>query len=233
MNYVIIGASRGLGAGVAEGLPVKGDTVWMVSRTRPQSLDLTDGVERHWVQVDLSQSGWSKGLKEAVGTTPVDLLLHTAGTWESSEDLRVVPDEEFHRILSVNTASFVEAAMGLHDNLSEAVRGWIIAIASTAALDNATGPRAAYAASKFGIRGAVHGLREAFRDSGVGVCCISPGGLASDVPYSPDPTQALKRYEATRIPTSDFIIILRSLLSLSKATCVKEIVMPAQQDLDV
>ena len=38
-TFIIFGASRDLGTGLAAGLPVKGDKVFLVSRSRPEVLE--------------------------------------------------------------------------------------------------------------------------------------------------------------------------------------------------
>lgn len=37
-----------------KGLPSSGDTVWIVSRSEPSSLNIDDGVRRIWLKIDLS-----------------------------------------------------------------------------------------------------------------------------------------------------------------------------------
>ncbi len=54
-NYIIFGASKGLGDAFVKGLPEPGDKVWIVSRSRPKSLDINDGVQRVWLEADLTQ----------------------------------------------------------------------------------------------------------------------------------------------------------------------------------
>jgi len=53
-NIMVIGASRGLGAALAHGVPHPGDHTWLVSRGRPTVLDVDDDVTRTWVQADLA-----------------------------------------------------------------------------------------------------------------------------------------------------------------------------------
>ncbi len=55
-NIPIFGSSRGLGAALIWGVPVRGDKVWLVSRGRPD-LDDRDGVQRVWIEADLSAHG--------------------------------------------------------------------------------------------------------------------------------------------------------------------------------
>ena len=66
-NILILGASRGLGAGFARDLPSPGDTVWMVSRGEPAMLRQDDGVKRIWVQADLASHEAATTLEVGLG----------------------------------------------------------------------------------------------------------------------------------------------------------------------
>ncbi|MBD2534489.1 hypothetical protein H6G97_35360 [Nostoc flagelliforme FACHB-838] len=84
-NIAIFGASRGVGLGFSVGLPDAGDTVFLISRTRPPSLDRADQVSRVWVPADLSltQTAAVK-VAEAIGDRAVDFLFYNAGIWEEN-----------------------------------------------------------------------------------------------------------------------------------------------------
>ena len=229
-TFVIIGASRGLGSGLAEGLPEAGDQLIMVSRARPKALDLSDGVIRKWLALDVANPEWAAQLSTAIGLSPVDMLVYVAGVWESSDEPAAVKADEFYNILAVNTAGFIAAAQALASNLKLAKRGIIAVIGSTEGLENAAGPCIAYAASKFGVRGAAHSLRDYFRSSGVMVTCLSLGCIATDTSFNQGILEAIRRHDGRRIPIEDIRNILRFLLGISPATCIKEIDVPAQLD---
>ena len=106
-------------------------------------------------------------------------------------------------------------------------------IGSTSGLENEGSGLVATAASKFGVRGAVHALREICRDAGVAVTCLSPGTLATDFTLNDGVEPVLNRYGRTRIPVGDVVALTRAVLRLSPASCVKEIHMPALGDPEV
>ena len=58
----------------------------------------------------------------------------------------------------------------------------------------------------------------------------TPGMIATEVPYDVGIEQALSQFNATQIPVQDVVAIARCILSLSRASCVKEITMPALAD---
>ena len=81
-DFIIFGASQGLGDAFVKGLPIEGDTVWMVSRTRPESLDINDGVNRKWLSIDLSSQQQISALKETLKDIAIDVLIYNVGVWE-------------------------------------------------------------------------------------------------------------------------------------------------------
>ncbi len=233
-RFVILGASRGLGAAFNAGLPAAGDVAWLVSRTRPE-LDLPDGARRLWVQADLALPGAADALAEALYGQPVDVLLYNAGIWETDAfgaeyDFARVPPDENERVIVVNLTAAIRCIQKLLPNLRQSAHGKLILIGSTSGLENARAPEVAYGASKFGLRGAAHALREHLRRDGVAVTVINPGSLATDVPFSAGAAPALKKHGRSAIPLTDLVALVKCLIHLSPASCVKEIDWPAMDD---
>ena len=81
MNYLITGASRGLGDALARGLPSAGDTVYLVSRSTPPSLALQDGIARHWLEADLNREDAAEIIAGGLTVDVIDVLIHNAGIW--------------------------------------------------------------------------------------------------------------------------------------------------------
>lgn len=83
----------------------------------------------------------------------------------------------------------------------------------------------ASAASKFGLRGAAHALREHCRDAGVRVTCLNSGW------FSGDPV-ALAGPAPKPLPVEDLVELVRCISRLSDATCVKELVVTSTTDVE-
>ncbi len=232
-NLLILGASRGLGAALVEGLPRKGDRVFGLSRSVPDWSRRKSPIKRHWIEADLTELGAVQNARVIIGKTPIDALIHVAGIWDEVT-FEAMHDDEIAEILDVDLRSFLAFARGLAPNLRRADHAKIIAIGSTTGLENSGDMTAvAYASAKFGLRGACQALRQHFRKDGIAVTCLSPGSIASDVALGDGAAAALKKHRGKRMPVADIVAMTRCILDLSPAACVKEIAMPALKDEDV
>lgn len=236
-HFLIIGASRGLGLGFSIGLPDPGDSVFLVSRTRPPSLDRSDQVSRFWIQADLSvpQTAAMK-ISEAIGTRAVDFLLYNAGIWEENAfeatySFEESTPQEMEQIIHVNLLSAILCTHRLIPNLKLSSNPRVVYISSLSGLDNSGAPEVANTASKFGLRGIVHALRECLREHRIPVTSLNPGNIAAEIPYEISVEEAIRTYNGTRIPMQDLVLLLRCLRQLSRVSCVKEIDIPAMPDL--
>lgn len=237
-NYIIFGASQGLGDAFVKGLPTKGDTVWVVSRTRPSSLDLDDGVNRKWLTIDLSSQQHIPALKEALQGVAIDVCIYNVGVWEKhgfEDDYTFDKDEvgDIANLININVTSTIKYIQALLPNLRQAENGKIILIGSTAGLDHSNNAQVSFVTSKFGLRGITNALREHVRKDKIAVTCINPGELAAEVPFEERAEKAIKLYEGTRIPVQDIVAIVQCVINLSPVSCVKEINIPAITDMNV
>jgi NAD(P)-dependent dehydrogenase (short-subunit alcohol dehydrogenase family) len=228
-NYLIFGASRGLGALFSRELPKAGDTVWVVSRSEP-FLDEADGVERIWIPADLSMRGTGTLIAQKYGDEPLDVCLYNAGIWEEDAfseqyDYEKVNDEETERIIAINLTSAIISVQKLLPNLRRSKNAKIIFTGSVNGLDNSRQPEVAYNASKFGLRGVTHALREVVRKDRISVTCVNLGSAAA----TKDEMEADANARSMVSP-DDLIAVMRCIISLSNASCVKEIDLLAMAD---
>jgi short-subunit dehydrogenase len=231
-HLLILGASRGLGAALVEGLPRKGDQVFGLSRSEPAWNRRKAAIKRGWIEADLCELGAVQNARRAIGKAPIDALIHVAGIWDEAS-FEEMHDDEIAEILDVDLRAFLAFTRGLAPNLRRADHAKIIAIGSTNGLDNGDMTAVAYSAAKFGLRGACQALRQHFRKDGIAVTCLSPGSIASEVAYGDGTAAALKKHRGKRMPVGDIVAMIRCVLDLSPAACVKEIAMPALKDEDV
>ncbi|WP_339297594.1 SDR family NAD(P)-dependent oxidoreductase [Paenibacillus sp. FSL R5-0623] len=234
-NIIVFGASKGLGNAFVRGVPQSGDKVWVVSRSKPESLSVEDGVERIWIQADLSELQAAEQVASQLQGETLDVLIYNVGIWEKEgfeEHYTFDKDEpaDISQLIHVNVTSTIVCIQALLPQLRQSEAGKIILIGSTAGLSNAGSSQVSFVASKFAIRGITEALREHTRNDRIAVTCINPGELAAEIPYEDGMERALAEYGGTRIPLQDMVAIVRCIISLSKAACVKEINMPALTD---
>ncbi|QUL57682.1 SDR family NAD(P)-dependent oxidoreductase [Paenibacillus tritici] len=236
-NYLVFGASKGLGDAFVRGLPEQGDKVWVVSRTKPDNLQLNDGVERIWIQADLADLQAAQRVGDALQNETLDVLIYNVGIWEKEgfEDHYTFDQDDpadISRLIHVNITSAIVGIQALLEPLRKSAAGKIILIGSTAGLSNANSTQVSFVASKFAIRGITEALREHTRQDRIAVTCINPGELAAEIPYAEGMDRALAEYNGTRIPLQDIVSIVKCIVSLSSAACVKEINIPAITDMN-
>lgn len=235
MNLLIVGASRGLGAAFAQGLPAAGDRVWMVSRQPPQFPDPADGVQRLWIEADMAAADGVPRIVAALGDGAIDGLIYNVGIWEKtafSDAYRFdqVSPLEHQRILQVNLGAAIDCVQAVLPHLRRSRQARVIFISSISGVENVGSPEVGYVASKFGLRGVTHALRETLRPEGIPVSCLNPGMIATEIPYEAGIDAVLAAFHQSQIPVQDVVAMVGCILSLSPAACVKEIHMPALAD---
>jgi NAD(P)-dependent dehydrogenase (short-subunit alcohol dehydrogenase family) len=179
---LVTGASRGIGGAVAEGLRSAGARVVRVSRTlRPEEgfLDLPADL------ADPAQLDALVSRLEAVGVP--DIVVSNAGGF-LLRPLAQTSVAEFDAQLAINLRAPFALARSLLPRMHAAARaGCYVTVGSVA--DHVGFPEnAAYAASKYGLRGLHETLLAEYRGSGVRLTLVSPGPTDTTMwdPFDPD-----------------------------------------------
>jgi NAD(P)-dependent dehydrogenase (short-subunit alcohol dehydrogenase family) len=181
---LVTGASRGIGAAVADSLGAAGGTIVRVARS------LTDGWHdgRLDLRADLTDAEQAARMAERVrheAGVP-DIVVHNAGSFLLKPLAETTPDE-FDAQIQVNLRSGFLVARALLPAMAALRRGTFVSIGSVA--DHVGLPEnAAYAASKYGLRGLHETLVAEYRGSGVRLALISPGATDTSIwdPFDPD-----------------------------------------------
>jgi NAD(P)-dependent dehydrogenase (short-subunit alcohol dehydrogenase family) len=168
---VVTGASRGIGAATAELLAAEGAHVIRVAR----SLTAGSHGSFHDVPCDLTDPAQVNRLGVRIVTQhgAPDIVVSNAGSF-LLRPLEKTDPTEFGQQLAVNLAAPFHVAHAFLPAMREAAKGSFISVGSVA--DHVGFPEnAAYAASKFGLRGLHETLLAEYRGSGVRLTLVSPG----------------------------------------------------------
>ena len=221
-KIVVVGASGGVGAAVAEHMMPRTTNLITVSRSFSNL--------GKWVKADLSTKEGIETINCAVGNSPLDALLYMGGTWEaeaftSQYSFEKCTDEDLENVIAVNLLAPIRLVKSLLPQLRQATNPKIIFLGALSGLDNFPAREVANSASKFGLRGVVHALREELRQERIAVTIINPGNIAT--PEVLDDLKQAGQPEINAIPLSDLLSVIDCVLSLSRSTCLKEIQIPA------
>jgi 3-oxoacyl-[acyl-carrier protein] reductase len=221
-TLLVTGASRGIGLAVAEHLVSQADRLLAVSRTKAPVGE--------WIQADLSELAGVETVVNAIGGDRLDALLYMGGTWEthaftSQYSFEDCSDADIAQVIAVNLVAPIRLVKALLPALRRSDNPKIIFMGALSGRDNFSGREVANSASKFGLRGVVHSLREELRSQQIGVTVINPGNVGTPEVLADLAADNLSGGEA--IPLTDLLKIIDCILSLSRATCIKEIDVPA------
>ena len=221
-NLIVVGASRGVGTAVSEHLISRTNRLIAVSRSASPVGE--------WVKADISTKQGVEIVRNSVGDCVLDGLLYMGGTWENKAftqdySFEKCSDEDIENVLLVNLLAPIRLTKSLLPALRKSSNPKIIFMGALSGLDNFPAREVANSASKFGLRGAVHALREELRQDRIAATVINPGNIAT-----PEVLSDLKeagQSEQNAIPLQDLLQVIDCVLSLSRATCIKEIQIPA------
>lgn len=193
ISAVVTGASRGIGAAVADALETAGALAVRLSRSAATDTPLaairrSRGVDRRIeLRCDISRESDVQRVAEMVlGTLGApDVLVHCAGTF-LLKPLESTSAEDFRTQLDVNlTGAFLVLRAFVPAMAKRG--GHVLTIGSIA--DHVAFPgNTAYGASKWGLRGLHEVLRAEYEGSGVRFTLLSPGATDTSLwdPIDPD-----------------------------------------------
>jgi short-subunit dehydrogenase len=173
-RVVVTGASRGIGAAVADAFEARGCEVGRVSRSGAISADVGD-------------PGSIERALEDLG--PIDVLVANAGIahYLPFAEMPLETVDELTRVNWLGTAYSVRAAL---PGMLQRGRGHIVIVSSGAGIRSFPGA-AVYGATKAAQRGFGEALRHELKGSGIGLTMVYPGQIRS----------ALHDHEKERMPS--------------------------------
>jgi len=181
---LVTGASRGIGAAVAAALAREGARVIRVARSLTEST--AEGTQD--IPCDLTDPSQVSRLGSRVIAQhgPPDIVVSNAGGF-LLRPLEATEAADLEKQLAVNLQAPFYVAKAFLPAMREAGRGSFITVGSVA--DHVGFPgNAAYAASKYGLRGLHETLLAEYQGTGVRLTLVSPGPTDTAVwdPIDPD-----------------------------------------------
>lgn len=235
MRVMVVGASKGLGRAFVEGLGQDASLIVGVARRAPPGITVPPGCELRWIAADLSRPEAAVQQIAAQAPDALDAILYNLGVWEEhafSEDYDFLTDSpaEIARMVDINVTATILLLQRLIPRVLRARKPQVILTGSTSALAGNGRPEVTFGASKHALRGIADALRESFRERRLAVTCLQLGYLNTQDGLDVPRDAASLRGAGGLIPVHDVVAMTRALLTLSDASFVREIVMPALMD---
>src|SRR4051812_5888461 len=185
---IVTGAASGIGAALAAQLAARGSHLVLVDRDKDRLTGVADTLRAahpalavDTYAVDLADDEASAALARTLAAEHPEttLLVNNAGVALGGRFDQVTL-EEFDWVMAVNFRSVVRLTHALLPALKAHPGAHLVNVSSVFGIFAPPG-QAAYAASKFAVRGFSEALRHELADDGVGVTVVHPGGIRTRI----------------------------------------------------
>lgn len=181
---LVTGASRGIGAAIADELAALGATVIGTATTESGAAAIGERLAAqggHGRALNVTEPGAVDALIEAVSKEfgAITILVNNAGITRDNLLMRM-KDEDWQAILDTNLTSVYRTSKAVMRGMMKARKGRIINIASVIGVTGNAG-QANYAAAKAGIIAFSKSLAKEIGSRGVTVNVVAPGFIDTDM----------------------------------------------------
>ena len=195
---LVTGASRGIGAAIADTLAARGATVIGTATTSSGAAAIGDRLKPlggHGRALDVTDGAAVEALIEAVTKEfgAVTILVNNAGITRDNLLMRM-KDEDWNAILDTNLSSIFRTSKAVMRGMMKARKGRIINIASVIGVRGNAG-QANYAAAKAGIIGFSKSMAREIGSRNITVNVVAPGFIETDMTRDLPPEAKAKMAE--------------------------------------
>ena len=181
---LVTGASRGIGAAIADELAALGATVIGTATSDAGAQAIGDRLAPaggHGRRLNVNEAGSIEALVDAVSSEfgGISILVNNAGITRDNLLMRM-KDEDWQAILDTNLTSVYRASKAVMRGMMKARKGRIVNIASVIGVTGNAG-QANYAAAKAGIIAFSKSLAKEIGSRGITVNVVAPGFIATDM----------------------------------------------------
>jgi 3-oxoacyl-[acyl-carrier protein] reductase len=181
---LVTGASRGIGAAIADELAAQGATVIGTATSDSGAAAIGERLAAaggHGRMLNVTDGASIEALVEAIAKEfgPVSILVNNAGITRDNLLMRM-KDEDWNAILDTNLTSVYRTSKAVMRAMMKARRGRIINIASVVGVTGNAG-QANYAAAKAGIIAFSKSLAKEIGSRGITVNVVAPGFIDTDM----------------------------------------------------
>jgi 3-oxoacyl-[acyl-carrier protein] reductase len=181
---LVTGASRGIGAAIADELASLGATVIGTATTESGAKAIGERLAAsggHGRMLNVTDGAAVEALLDAIAKEfgPISILVNNAGITRDNLLMRM-KDEDWQAILDTNLSSVYRTSKAVMRGMMKARKGRIINIASVIGVTGNAG-QSNYAAAKAGIIAFSKSLAKEIGSRGITVNVVAPGFIATDM----------------------------------------------------
>jgi 3-oxoacyl-[acyl-carrier protein] reductase len=181
---LVTGASRGIGAAIADLLAERGATVIGTATSDAGATAIGERLAArggHGRKLDVTDGASIEALVDAIAKDvgPVSVLVNNAGITRDQLLMRM-KEEDWNAILDTNLSSVYRTSKAVMRGMMKARKGRIVSIASVIGLTGNAG-QANYAAAKAGIIAFSKSLAKEIGSRGITVNVVAPGFIETDM----------------------------------------------------